>query len=110
MTSRIITFRLNTKSAFGQIWQQMEAEGWKAKQIVEYAVLAVGEQIPPKDNLDERTRQELNRVVSRLETLVNALTTGAPIPAQSERESGDALNPQFVEAMKRAARPAYRPK
>ncbi len=110
MTSKLVSFRMKTDSEFGELWQQLIKDGYTPRQIVENAVLMAGKQMPPKDSLDEKTRQELKRAIERLEAIAAALSTGTPLTPSQEREVSDTLNPQFVEAMKRASRPAFRPK
>lgn len=110
MTSRVITFRLDTESEAGQIFEKWESKGYDARKIVEMALLGIESIEPPVlRTVGDVVVEELQRVVDRLEQISqNIRHNGGAITEQEQAEIEQTLNPDFVEGMKRIVQPAIR--
>lgn len=103
-----VSARIDPNSDVGHIVLNLMDEGYSKSEIVELSIQAASGKLPKKDSMDEQTITNLTNAINRLEKLAEALSTGKPLTPQQQQLAGE-LKPEFVEAMKRSARPAFRP-
>jgi len=104
----VISFRLDLDSDAGHIFEKYRKQGYERSELMIGALLAADGALPHVDSMDEITLDQLKQAIDRLESLALTVSQGAPLTQHQREEVRETLNPQFVESMKRAARPAFR--
>jgi hypothetical protein len=104
----MIGARIDPNSEVGRIVMNLLEDGYSKSEIVEESILAASGMLPKKDSMDRETIINLTNAISRIEKLAEQLSTGAPVVPQRQ-VLAEELKPEFVDAMKRSARKAFRP-
>lgn len=104
----MIGARIDPNSEVGHVVLNLLAEGYSKSEIVEESILAASGLLPKKDSMDRETIVNLTNAITRIERVAEQLSSGSPVVPQRQILAEE-LKPEFVDAMKRSARKAFKP-
>ena len=109
MSTRVIPFRLDMDSEPGRIFQKWEDVGYQPRRIIENALRCLdGIEPQPQIDMNAATLAELQGIVTRLEDVAQAIRqNGGIVTQEHQQEINDALDPRFLQGMKRIVRPGF---
>jgi hypothetical protein len=109
MTSRVISFRIDTDSPAGKIFEMWEQKGYEARQIVESALLlSEGYEPPISSTVSQNALDALTEAVARLENIAEQIQqNGGVVSVQHQQALDEALSPEFIQGMKSVVRPGF---